>query len=87
LGSWIDVVLRLGEETGRASVTFNYVGRLLAYAPADADGGWPHRAVRIVAARKPSATNSLRALAAPIIVSDQKWTVAEPSAALRAAPK
>lgn len=46
LGSWIDVVLRLGEETGRAAVTFNYVGRLLAYAPADADGGWPHRAVR-----------------------------------------
>ncbi|WP_156175586.1 hypothetical protein [Bradyrhizobium sp. LTSP849] len=30
LGSWIDVVLRLGEETGRAAVTFNYVGRLLA---------------------------------------------------------
>lgn len=46
LGSWIDVVLRLGDETGRTAVTYNYVGRLLAYAPADADGGWPHRAIR-----------------------------------------
>ena len=46
LGSWIATVRRLGEETGRAAVTYNYIGRLLAHAPADKDGGWPHRVVR-----------------------------------------
>jgi hypothetical protein len=46
LESWIDTVRRLGEETGRAAVTYNYIGRLLAHAPEDDDGGWPHRAVR-----------------------------------------
>jgi hypothetical protein len=35
-----------GSVRRRAAVTFNYVGRLLACARADADGGWPHRAVR-----------------------------------------
>lgn len=46
LGSWIRTVRHLGADTGRAAVTDNYVGRLLAHAPIDADGGWPHRAVR-----------------------------------------
>jgi hypothetical protein len=46
LGSWIDTVRSLGEETGRAAVTDIYIGRLLAHAPVDADGGWPDRAVR-----------------------------------------
>lgn len=46
LSAWIDAVLRLGEETGRNAVTQNYVGRLLAHARVDGDGGWPHRAVR-----------------------------------------
>jgi hypothetical protein len=46
LGSWIAAVRHLGEETGRAAVTDNYIGRLLAHAPTDRDGGWPHRAVR-----------------------------------------
>jgi hypothetical protein len=46
LASWVDNVRRLGEQTGRAAVTYNYIGRLLAHAPPDEDGGWPHRAVR-----------------------------------------
>jgi hypothetical protein len=46
LESWIAAVRHLGEETGRAAVTDNYIGRLLAHAPTDRDGGWPHRAVR-----------------------------------------
>jgi hypothetical protein len=46
LSTWIDAVRTLGVETDRSAVTDNYVGRLLAHAPVDADGGWPHRAVR-----------------------------------------
>jgi hypothetical protein len=43
---WIDEVRRLGAETDRAEITDNHVGRVLAHAPADPDGGWPHRVVR-----------------------------------------
>jgi hypothetical protein len=39
-------VRRLGTETDRAEITDNYVGRVLAHAPPDPDGGWPHRVVR-----------------------------------------
>jgi hypothetical protein len=46
LRAWIDAVRELGVQTDRAAVTDNFIGRLLAHAPADADGGWPHRAVR-----------------------------------------
>jgi len=46
LTKWIDEVRRLGVETDCAEVTDSYVGRMLAHAPVDRDGGWPHRAVR-----------------------------------------
>jgi hypothetical protein len=46
LSAWIDEVRRLGAETDRAAVTDNFIGRLLAHAPPDPDGGWPHKAVR-----------------------------------------
>jgi hypothetical protein len=46
LTSWIDAVRRLGEQSGRGAVTYNFIGRMLAHSPPDPDGGWPHRAVR-----------------------------------------
>jgi hypothetical protein len=46
LTAWIDEVRRLGAETDRAEITDSYVGRVLAHAPADSDGAWPHRVVR-----------------------------------------
>ena len=46
LTRWIDEVRRLGAETDRAQITDNYVGHVLAHAPADPDGTWPHRVVR-----------------------------------------
>jgi hypothetical protein len=46
LTAWIDEVRRLGAETDRAEITDSYVGRVLAHAPADPDGAWPHRVVR-----------------------------------------
>lgn len=46
LNYWIDEVRRLGRETDREEVTDSYVGRILAHAPSDVDGGWPHRVVR-----------------------------------------
>ena len=41
LTSWIDDLRRLGAETRRSEVTDNYIGRVLAHAPLDTDGGWP----------------------------------------------
>jgi hypothetical protein len=46
LRAWIDAVRQLGAQTDRAAVTDNFIGRLLAHAPVDADDGWPHRAIR-----------------------------------------
>ena len=46
LETWIDEVRRIGDETDRKAVTDNLIGRLLAHAPPDPDGGWPHKAVR-----------------------------------------
>ena len=46
LTRWIDEMRRLGAETDRVQITDNYVGHVLAHAPPDADGAWPHRAVR-----------------------------------------
>ena len=43
---WIDEARRIGAETDRTEITESFVGRILAHAPADQDGGWPHRAVR-----------------------------------------
>ena len=46
LTTWIDEMRRLGQETDRAEITDNYVGRVLAHAPRDDDGAWPLQAVR-----------------------------------------
>jgi hypothetical protein len=46
LTAWIDEVRRLGVETDRAEITDSYVGRVLAHAPPDAQGDWPHEVVR-----------------------------------------
>ena len=46
LTNWIDELRRLGVETDCPAVTDNYIGRMLAHAASDADGGWPDRAVR-----------------------------------------
>jgi len=46
LTAWVDEVRRLGVETDRADITDVYVGRVLAHAPPDPDGAWPHHAVR-----------------------------------------
>lgn len=46
LSAWIDEVRRLGAETDRSEITDSYVGRVLAHAPSDPDGAWPHQAVR-----------------------------------------
>ncbi len=46
LSAWIDEVRRLGAESDRAEITDSYVGRVLAHAPPDSQGFWPHEAVR-----------------------------------------
>jgi hypothetical protein len=47
LTTWIDKLKALGEESGIQMVTENSIGRVLAHAPSDSDGGWPDRAVRV----------------------------------------
>lgn len=46
LAAWVDEVRRLGRATDRARITDNYIGKVLAHAPLDPGGAWPHRAVR-----------------------------------------
>ena len=46
LTTWIDTLRALGRDTDRDAITDNYVGRVLAHAPQDSDGGWPDRVVR-----------------------------------------
>jgi hypothetical protein len=46
LSRWIDEFRQIGESTDRAAITDSYVGRILAHAPVDPDGHWPHRSVR-----------------------------------------
>ncbi|HVJ52905.1 MAG TPA: hypothetical protein VM689_10605 [Aliidongia sp.] len=46
LTAWVDEVRRLGAGSDRVEITDEYVGHVLAHAPADEDGGWPHRTVR-----------------------------------------
>jgi hypothetical protein len=46
LRSWIDEVRRLAALEDRSEIADEYIGHILAYAPSDPDGSWPHRAVR-----------------------------------------
>jgi hypothetical protein len=46
LSSWVDEARRLLGEQGRRDIGDDQIGRVLRYAPQDADGAWPHRAVR-----------------------------------------
>jgi hypothetical protein len=49
LGAWAKEALRLTAEADRAKIGAQYVGKVLAHAPADpGDGAWPIRAVRDV---------------------------------------
>ena len=36
----------IGAETDRVQITDIYIGHVLAHAPSDPDGAWPHRVVR-----------------------------------------
>ena len=51
LGEWVDKVREIGAQTDRADITDMYVGRVLAHAPADPDGVWPHQIVRAMIER------------------------------------
>lgn len=46
LSRWIDEVQRLGRENHRSVVSDLSIGHILAHAPPDDDGAWPHRFVR-----------------------------------------
>jgi len=47
LGAWVGDIRRLGEEAGRRGMASEFVGHVLAHAPADpSDEAWPHIAVR-----------------------------------------
>ncbi|QEN86749.1 hypothetical protein FZC33_10595 [Labrys sp. KNU-23] len=48
LMQWISAVRALGEKSDRKEVTDIYIGHLLAHAPPDPDGAWPHKSVRRV---------------------------------------
>jgi hypothetical protein len=44
--SWVVRVRELATANDRAVIADEYIGHILAYSPHDADGAWPHRAVR-----------------------------------------
>ncbi|MEJ5085374.1 hypothetical protein [Brucella pseudogrignonensis] len=46
LMAWAQEVRRLGAEEDRVAITDLYIGHMLAHAPEDKDGAWPHIAVR-----------------------------------------
>ncbi|MBX3377499.1 MAG: hypothetical protein KF678_10915 [Phycisphaeraceae bacterium] len=46
LQKWIAVVRKLADSKGRLKVADSQIGQVFAYAPADADGAWPCKAVR-----------------------------------------
>ena len=46
LRQWVDAVRSWAAENGRAEVADSAIGKLLAHAPSDPDGGWPLRAIR-----------------------------------------
>jgi hypothetical protein len=48
LEAWVATARRLCADVGRGEVGDQQIGQLLAHAPADADGAWPHSAIRDV---------------------------------------
>jgi hypothetical protein len=46
LSGWIEVVRTFAKDDDRAEIADEFIGHMLAYAPPDPDGIWPHRAVR-----------------------------------------
>lgn len=46
LREWIYSVQQLAEAEDRLAIGDEYIGHLLAHAPFDSDGAWPHRVVR-----------------------------------------
>ncbi len=43
---WVEAVRAIAQEDDRSEIADEFVGHLLAHAPHDADGAWPHRVVR-----------------------------------------
>ena len=56
LSKWVDRVRELAAGSDRGEVADIYIGHVLAHAPQDADGAWPHRAARDEIERLNSAT-------------------------------
>jgi transcriptional regulator with XRE-family HTH domain len=48
LKGWVEKAHRLAVEAERGAIGDEYIGKMLSHAPADADGVWPHPAVRDV---------------------------------------
>lgn len=46
LSAWVEEVRRLAKEDDRSAIGDEFIGHLLAHAPHDPDGAWPHRTVR-----------------------------------------
>jgi hypothetical protein len=46
LKAWVDGVRELAKKEDRAKIADEYIGHVIAYAPAEPDGTWPHRAIR-----------------------------------------
>ena len=46
LREWVEEVRRLGKAEDRSEITDEFVGHVLAHAPTDPDGAWPHRDIR-----------------------------------------
>jgi hypothetical protein len=46
LRDWVRAVRHLGSEADRSAITDEFVGHVLAHAPTDPDGAWPHRTIR-----------------------------------------
>jgi len=46
LNKWVRDVRELAAKEDRTVIADQYIGHTLAHAPADADGGWPHRTIR-----------------------------------------
>lgn len=51
LEAWVDSVRERAAARDRARIAGEYIGHVLAYAPCDADGAWPHQAVRALLER------------------------------------
>ena len=46
LFAWVDTVRSMAKEDDRAEIADEFIGHVLAHAPHDPDGAWPHRVVR-----------------------------------------